>query len=537
MGVAGRFKKTTEQYKLELENVNLINKTNIKLKEGVEYIDTKTKILHICTCGKEWFVNPTNILSRNSKKCGLCLTFAEKGINDLGDDFLEEYWDYKTNNELGIDPWKISYGAEIDVYIFCKKVDYHGSYKVRCADFSKGSRCGYCQGYYLVHPLDSYGQFLIDSFGITALELYWDYDENTVDPFKITKQSNKKVYIKCQAKEYHGSYGVRCGDFVKGDRCGYCGGKKVHPLDSLGALYQKVLGTWSDINKKSPYEYMPGSDEEVWFKCGNEKHEDYQKRIYNAVNCNFKCPTCSQEQKESVMASTLKQVLRWEYSHTEWEFDAGFKIHNNISRYDIYVPELNNLLIECQSEYHDNDKRIKVDQLKKEFAINNGYEYIAIDKRDFTIIEILRFFIPHIDKIPDYVQIDKNTTRNWDIEKAQKLLDSGHTYADIANILETSVTSIRASVGGNGLIKPNNYQVQGANIVCLSIDNNLIKTYNSCSSAAKDLGKANGTSISSCLTKKPRSDTGKIRETAFGFKWMYLVDYENMIKDQNNKPP
>ena len=338
-------------------------------------------------------------------------------------------------------------------------------------------------------------------------------------------------------KEYHGSYGIRCADFVKGDRCGYCEGKKVHPLDSLGALYQKVLGIWSDINKKSPYEYMPGSDEEVWFKCGNEKHEDYQKRIYNAVNCNFKCPTCSQEQKESVMASTLKQVLRWEYSHTEWEFDAGFKIHNNVSRYDIYVPELNNLLIECQSEYHDNDKRIKVDQLKKEFAINNGYEYIAIDKRDFTIIEILRFFIPHIDKIPDYVQIDKNTTRNWNIESAQKLLDSGHTYADIANILETSVTSIRASVGDNGLIKPKDYQVQGANIVCLSMNNSLIKTYNSVTSAAKDLGKANGTSISSCLTKKPRSDTGKIRETAFGFKWMYLVDYENMIKDQNNKPP
>ena len=149
----------------------------------------------------------------------------------------------------------------------------------------------------------------------------------------------------------------------------------------------------------------------------------------------------------------------------------------------------------------------------------------------------MRFFIPHIDKIPDYVQIDKNTTRNWNIESAQKLLDSGHTYADIANILETSVTSIRASVGDNGLIKPKDYQVQGANIVCLSMNNSLIKTYNSVTSAAKDLGKANGTSISSCLTKKPRSDTGKIRETAFGFKWMYLVDYENMIKDQNNKPP
>jgi len=530
--------KTTEQYRQELEEYNLKYNTKIKLKNGVEYNGANTKILHICSCGKEWLVSPSGVINSSSKtSCGLCYTFAEKGIDNLGYNFLEKYWDYKTNNELGIDPWKISCSSGKDVYIFCQEKDYHGSYKVRCVDFSNGSRCGYCQGYYLVHPLDSYGQYLIDSFGITAIELYWDYNINTVDPWKITKQSNKMVYIKCQRKYYHGSYGIKCNDFVRGDRCGYCGGKKVHPLDSLGTLHPKSLELWSNINKKSPYEYMSGSDMEVWFKCGNKRHEDYQKRIYNAVNCNFRCPVCSQEQKESVMASTLKQVLRYEYSHTKWEYDAGFKIDNNISRYDIYVPELNNLLIECQSEYHDDEKHIINDQLKKQFAIDNGYEFIAIDKRDFTIIEILKFFIPHIDKIPDYIQINKNTTRSWDIENAQKLLDTGHTYIDIANILETSATAIRASVGDNGLIKPNNYIFQGANIVCLSMDNNLIKTYNSCTSAAKDLGKANGTSISSCLTKKPRSDTGKIRETAFGFKWMYLVDYENMVKDQNNKPP
>jgi len=532
-------KRTTEQYKLELKEINNLNKTNIKLKEGVEYIDTKTKILHICTCGKEWFVNPTNILSRNSKKCGLCLTFAEKGINDLGYDFLEEYWDYKTNNELGIDPWEISYGAEIDVYIFCKKVDYHGSYKVRCADFSKGSRCGYCKGDYLVHPLDSYGQFLIDSFGITALELYWDYDKNTVDPWKITKQSNKKVYIKCQVKEYHPSYGIRCADFVKGDRCGYCTCHhgKVHLLDSLGTLLPQVLVIWSDKNYKSPYEYSPYSNESVWWKCVNNKHEDYPQIICSANAYDFRCPECSREYAESIMATTLKQVLRYEYSHTRWEYDAGFKINKNHSKYDIYVPELN-LLVECQSEYHDDPNRIKTDILKKQFAIDNGYEYIAIDNRDFSILDVLRFFVPRIDKIPDYVQMDKNTIRDWDVEDAQKLLNDGYTYGETANILEITYGAIHSAITNKILIKPIDYcKSDSVKIVSLSTDNKLVKKYNSVRVAYKELGGANGTSISSCLTKKPRSDTGKIRETAFGFKWMYLVDYENMIKDKNNKPP
>lgn len=240
---------------------------------------------------------------------------------------IEKYWDYKTNDMLGIDPWKISCSSGLYVYIFCQEKDYHGSYPIRCSHFVRGNRCGYCKGDYLVHPLDSYGQFLIDSFGITVLELYWDYDKNTVDPFKITKHSNKKVWIRCQKKEYHGSYSVICNDFVKGDRCGYCAGKRVHVLDSLGTLYPKSLNVWSDKNEKSPYDYMPRSGKYVWWKCSNYKHGDNYNSINNAMVAEFRCPDCSNEQKESRMATTLKQVLKYEYSHTIWEYDAGFKTH------------------------------------------------------------------------------------------------------------------------------------------------------------------------------------------------------------------
>jgi len=317
------------------------------------------------------------------------------------------------------------------------------------------------------------------------------------------------------------------------------GSVKVHKYDSLGYLYPKSLELWSIKNTKSPYEYTPRSGKYIWCKCESYKHEDHYGSVNNIMVADFRCPDCVREQKDSIMASTLKQVLRYEYSHTKWEYDAGFKIDNNISRYDIYVPELDNLLIECQSEYHDSEEQIEVDRLKKQFAIDNGYDYIAIDKRDFTVLEILRFFIPRIDKIPDYVQINKNTSKNWNTESAQNLLNNGHTYKETANILETTTQAIRRGVGNKILIKPNNYQVEGKNIACLTIDGTLVKTYNTLKSAYEELGGTNGTSISSCLTKKPRKDRkkGKVKETAFGFKWMYLVDYENMIKDQNNKPP
>ena len=150
----GKGKKTTEQYKIELEEVNKKNNTNIKLKDGVEYIKSRISITHICTCGKEWKAQPNNILSGNSTCCKLCCTFAEWGINNLGEVFLEKYWDYEKNT---VDPWRISWCSAEVVYIYCKKVDYHGSYKIRCADFTfKGCRCSYCKGDNFVHPRQSY---------------------------------------------------------------------------------------------------------------------------------------------------------------------------------------------------------------------------------------------------------------------------------------------------------------------------------------------------------------------------------------------
>lgn len=136
------------------------------------------------------------------------------------------------------------------------------------------------------------------------------------------------------------------------------------------------------------------------------------------------------------------------------------------------------------------------------------------------------------------MQINKNTSKNWDTDSAQNLLDTGHTYGETANILETTVNAIRRGVGRKILIKPKDYQVEGKNVVCLTTDGKFVKNYNTIKSAYEELGGVNGTSISSCLTKNPRTDcpNGKIRETAFGFKWIYLVDYENMIKNENLPP-
>lgn len=162
-----------------------------------------------------------------------------------------------------------------------------------------------------------------------------------------------------------------------------------------------------DYNKniKKPSEITQGTRSKYWFNC--ENGHSFQSSISDVNTKGNWCPICASFLKESKMAVALKQVLRHEFPNTIWEYDAGFKgTKGGKSRYDIYVPELN-LLIECQSEYHDS--KIELDKLKKQYAILNGYDFVAIDYRSGKIETILKCFFPNIKEIPDYVSFMKNT--------------------------------------------------------------------------------------------------------------------------------
>ena len=68
-------------------------------------------------------------------------------------------------------------------------------------------------------------------------------------------------------------------------------------------------------------------------------------------------------------------------------------------------------------------------------------------------------------------------------------------------------------------------------IICLTTN----KVFNSITNASKEYN-INRVGIGRCCKNKQKT-CGKDHETGELLKWMYLVDYENMIKDQNNKPP
>jgi len=125
--------------------------------------------------------------------CKQCNSFAQWGIDNIGDNFLNDYWDYDKN--ININPWLISYGSsKKSIYIKCQDKDYHESYPTTSNNFTGDKRCPYCNSFASgkVHPLDSLGKLLEDK-GLLHL---WS-SKNKKSPYEYAPHSSKDAYWKC----------------------------------------------------------------------------------------------------------------------------------------------------------------------------------------------------------------------------------------------------------------------------------------------------------------------------------------------------
>ena len=229
-------------------------------------------------------------------------SFEQWCIDNNRQDVLDR-WDYNLNN---CRPNEICYSTGCKRYFKCPR-GIHESELKKISNFTSGK-----EGSMKCNACNSFAQWGIDNIGEDFLEKYWDYEKNTIYPFKIDSSASKKVYIICQVKEYHESYPISPYNFIKNKRCPYCVNRKIHPLDSLGRVLEdkELLYLWSDKNKKSPYEYPPWSKEKVYWKCPDDKHEDYRREIGTSNSCNFKCSKCSKEREESILQKKIRLYLK-----------------------------------------------------------------------------------------------------------------------------------------------------------------------------------------------------------------------------------
>ena len=310
--------------------------------------------IHVSTPYK---LNNVTKYSYSTVKCSLCNSFAQWGMDTVGSDFLDKYWDYDKN---AVNPWMIPFRARktTSIYIKCQNDIEHGSYLTFPDHFVSGSRCPYCS-HSAVLPKDSFGQWGIDNIDPNFLNKYWDYDKNMINPMELSKKSNQPIYIKCQDKDYHGSYKVIPYDFVdKNIRCPFCHMVQVHLFDSLGTNHPEVFDVWSDKNTDTPYDVSPGSGRERWFKCHTGKHQDYLSRVSRVKSRNFECPKCHSDQDKSYLHQKVESYLTNHPYHINTEYDCTLATINPLTGYilpydiELVINDNLSLYIEVMGKQH-----------------------------------------------------------------------------------------------------------------------------------------------------------------------------------------
>lgn len=351
----------------------------------------------------------SNILKRpnDNLNCKQCNSFENWCIEHEKQNILDR-WDYDLNK---CSPSEISHADKGYFWFKCPNGTHPSEYKqiyVFTLGYDSSLDCKAC---------NSIAQWGIDNLGDDFLEKYWS-NKNTLNPWVISKGCNsKKVWIKCQEKDYHEDYEITFDNFRKGRRCPYCINHKIHPKDSLGQYIIDNYGQdfldkiWSNKNEKTPFEYAPTTNKKLWWKCPNEKHEDFKREAYSSMHGSFDCPDCVKHEKDSKLQKKVsKYIKKLGYTILN-ENNCSITPINPKTKYklpfDNEIKELK-LILEVHGEQHykitgfhihsakhDNispEQELHYQQLKDRYkriiAIKQGYFYLEIpywtDDKDKT---------------------------------------------------------------------------------------------------------------------------------------------------------
>lgn len=202
------------------------------------------------------------------------------------------------------------------------------------------------------------------------------------------------------------------------------------------------------------------------------------------------CPFCEPTQLESTHALVLKQVWIHEHPDTEVEERSCINPNTNCSLPTDIVNHRLKIAIEVQSWFHDFEYQKVKDMIKKEYWVNRGYKFYAVDQRDYTTLEMIQLFFPEYMDIPTY--IDFGYANKIDDVKIQKLLNNGLKVPDVAKQVGCKTHQIYDAIQYGRITYPKNYiPADRTSVVQLDYNLNLINEFETISEAKTATGCKN----------------------------------------------
>lgn len=253
---------------------------------------------------KAWWICPKGhrydawVFSRtlNGMGCPYCKgkrTLA--GFNDLATfrpDVLEK-WDFEKNTD--ITPAEVTEFSHKKVWWKCEKGHSWQARVGAITSVKEGfSGCPYCSGKYAITGETD----LATRFPEIAAQ--WCYELNEETPDKVSYQSHKSVFWKCErGHTWQAKVESRTGKQKSG--CPYCSGYRLLTgYNDLATMRPDLAAEWNHEKNGDlkPTDVLRNCRERVWWKCA-EGHEWQTTVLARAKKNGTNCPICSRKKKPS----------------------------------------------------------------------------------------------------------------------------------------------------------------------------------------------------------------------------------------------
>ena len=366
-----------------------------------------------CTCcGKEKHVRCSDLkalasscICQRKKKYNITkpqklktISFQQWCEENQHTEFLDR-WDYELNKYT---PDVVAYKSGYKIYFKCPR-GKHESKGIVLFSITKGGNSCECDDCRL--EKDSFGVWC-ENNKPEILDL-WDYDKNSISPYKISYGSNSKYYFKCP-RGIHDSSLIKINTITLKNLkifCYKCNSIGQYIVDNYGEEYVSLFWDY-DKNIKDPFSVSRGgSSSKMFIKClDNTSHPSYAVSPSNFLK-GRRCPCCKQERTSSKLQDKIVKYIDEKYCYKMLhEYMCSIKPKNPKTGYalpydnQVIIDENTSLIIECHGEQHFKvtgyikseaekygitpEKVIAEiqwrDEYKKQFALSHGYYYLAI---------------------------------------------------------------------------------------------------------------------------------------------------------------
>ena len=204
---------------------------------------------------------------------------------------LMKEWDYEKNSSIGLFPEKLLSKSNKKAWWICP---LNHSWQMEVYRRTDGRKCPYCSNKRVLRGYNDLNTLFPD------IAKEWDYEKNDGKCiYEYVKGSTQRVFWKCLKCGYEWITSIRDRTINK-TGCPQCArklrGQTRHKTNLQRKEYlndAKLLADWEyQKNPFGPENYLPGSNERVWWKCSKCGYI-WDSKISNRAILKRGCPCCS----------------------------------------------------------------------------------------------------------------------------------------------------------------------------------------------------------------------------------------------------